>query len=865
MKIFLLVLAIFCIISHSTASFSESFSCLNPTNVNFFQVCNLAFFPASTNITGNVTLAGSHDVLIQATFPSLNVSQLVNSYLSPSLKSLARLVKLDTFSIQNPVLQINVGATQAVHFSGVVSLFSLTGLQVDVLAMKTIPPSLLLGLSLPFSSLPIVLNSFFPINVASLTSVFNSDSSLSLVVTNGFDFENIPELEPYYLTKINSWESPAVTVYASVALTKGSNLVSTFLRKYLGEDATLLMAMSVDKDSMTAFVGIKNIPISSKLLLSSAGVSVKLGRTKPNPEFSIEASMELTVSDYALVFNGAMTFTPVDLTLAFSMENIWINAFGLKRLSFGNLLLSGSLSYAGIPSAFSVGAEIAIGLECYQEQIFQGNGFCLQGKGYVGIDVAKPENNFFYLQLSALSFDVFLRALLGSKDAQKVVVPSILNSALQFPNGITASYSLSDQSLPNLELKAGYVFKGTISIFKASATIDVAYYINDFKFKALIYATPINLGGVFTLTGNSSSNGPYLNIDVGIFPVPVFKVQVYASVTLLGISASVQITIGIEKLSFFIAGPILYGALYGDFAVKITNNNFQSGNFMVAANLRMNQAMLDLIAFIANAVSGAMTAAKNEVDKGQNSVTKAQYDVLAQKAKVCADIDAQCRKSQCSATTNQCSLYGQKTVCSQTAKQCSGGWRDTCTSTAQSCTSKLPGWLSWACGAWATVCTATSKVCGAWSTVCTVSAQVTDYTVCQVSKEVCTAYNWVVDTSCKAACGTAKAGLDTANAAMFVANQVMEGVEISFGGLAKAFDFIASKTTTIFNIIDAGFTFNMNAGNKASFNVGISVRMNVIILGKTYERYVIFSFSDLDAIKKALVDDVLKQVKSAFQ
>jgi len=56
----------------------------------------------------------------------------------------------------------------------------------------------------------------------------------------------------------------------------------------------------------------------------------------------------------------------------------------------------------------------------------------------------------------------------------------------------------------------------------------------------------------------------------------------------------------------------------------------------------------------------------------------------------------------------------------------------------------------------------------------------------------------------------------------------------------------------------------MNAGNKNSFNAAINVRLNVIILGKKYQRNVTFNFSNFDAIKKAIFDDVLIQIKSVF-
>ena len=863
---FFLILVLLSILPHSNAGvLADSFSCLNPTNPNFFQICNLAFFPPSTNLSGTLSLAGSHDVLFQTTFPSLNTSQLVQSYFSPTLQRLAHLVKFDTLAIINPTLQINVGATQAFHFSAVVSLLNLQNIQIDLLAMKATTPNLLFGLSVPFSSFPIFINAFLPIDVSPIFDVFNgSTSSFSVVLTNSFAFDNIPELQPSYLTKVTGWDSNSINFYLNVSLSTGTNLISKFLRKFL-PSTPLILVVSVSESAFQAHVGIQDIRISNSLVLASAGVGISINRTDTKPTFFLDASLQLTVSNYTLTFTGKLSFTPLDCGLDFSMAGVWVNAFGLSRLSFGNILLGGGITYEGVPSRFSIGAEIAIGMVCYDStNTFIGNGYCLHGAGYAGVDITEPNNNFFYVQISALSIDVLLRALLGSQTTQKVVVPPILNQALSFPNGILASYALVDQTLPNLSIKAGYVFNGTISIFSASATVQMSYYIADYHFTLLAYASPINLGSVFSLTGGSANGGPIINIDVGLFPTPVFKVSMSASVTLLGISASVAIDINPDRLFFAISGPILYGLLYGDFAVQLINNNFQSGSFSIAANIRMNQAMFDLISFVGNSISASLNSAKNQVINSQGSVTQASQNVEAQKAKVCADISAKCGASLCSQTQTQCSLYGTKSVCTSTGQQCSGGWTTTCTSTARSCSRSLPWWLGWACAAWNTVCTGTSQVCGAWTAVCTGTAQVTDYATCMIKKDVCVAYNWVIDTSCKAACDVASAGLDTANAALVAANGVLTGVQKSLGGLAKAFDFVASKATTIFNIVNAGFSITMNASNKNGFIGGISVNINVIILGQAYQRTVLWNFSSMDAIKKAVVDDAMSQIKSIF-
>ena len=860
-KFFILFIAFLLCFSTLNAANTQSYSCATSETIQ--KVCDMAFFPRALNLTFTVGTAKTYDTLLSTTFPNFTGSQFSQNYLSPTMQQLAHLIQFDTLKIINPNVTINTGKTYAVRFSGVFSLFNIDT-QLDALFIKNSPVSALFAASLPFSSLATILSKFFPMNISKVLDVMGGGSSLSLIVTNGFDFKPIPDLKPSYLIGVDAWVNSSLGLYANVRLTTGNNPVSKFLRKYLGDSAALQLAIGLNQTGFRGYIGIVDFQITKNLTLSKAGISIIIDSSNPDPTIGLVAQMKTLVNDYTLTFDGSLTFNPVSVGMSFSMTGIWINALGIDRLYFGNLLLSAAISYEGVPTEFAVGCEIAVGLECYNVQTFQGNGYCLRGQGYVGIDLTTPANNYFYLDVSALSLDIILRAFLGSKSNQTVAVPDILNNALQFPTGLTLAYSTKDKTLVNIKLRAGYLMNGTISVFGATATIQLQILTLAHKISAYVAASPINFGNVFTLNGDSPTSGPFLNITANLFP-PVLDVNMAAKITVLGISASVAIVINTQRLYFSVSGPLLYGILIANFTVELLNQNWKGFNFGISGNIQMNQDMLALISFVSSQVSVGLKNAQTQIVNGQSSVTKAAADLEAKKAQVCADINSKCGSTVCVQSATKCDQYGTKSQCSAQENQCTGGWSDKCTSTTKKCTSSLPSWLGWACKGWSDVCTATEKVCGAYSMVCTATINVVDDTKCLAQHTYCAVSNFVIDNACKLACDASKAGLDVASASLTTANAAMQVTQQSFGGLAKAFDFISKNTVTVFNIKNVGFSFQMSASNKASLAGGFGVNIDCTILGKDYQRTVFFSFSDINAIRKAITDDVMSVAKGMFQ
>ena len=350
--------------------------------------------------------------------------------MNQDLQKLAHSIEFDNLLIENATVCINIGATQAVKFSGIISLLDFDDVEVDVAAIRSNAASIFFGASLPFSSLEVVLERFFPVNLTIFSSIFSGQSQLTLYLTNGFNFENISSFKPSYVSD-SSWDSPFVGIGSSVKLSSVNNNMTSFLKRYLSDDVEFLLSVSLSPSFLNCFIGLPLIQLSPNISLERAGVSLQFQMGVLEPQLSLTATMNLMVKNIPLVFDGALTFNLAEVTLTFLSKKVWNSVFGIDRLSFGSVTLGAGVSYVGTFAEFILGAELAVGVDCFDNLNFKGNGYCLYGHGVGGLDLVNPAASFVYAEISSLTLDVILRSLLGSQKQQDVIVPSILHDAPQ--------------------------------------------------------------------------------------------------------------------------------------------------------------------------------------------------------------------------------------------------------------------------------------------------------------------------------------------------------------------------------------------------------------------------------------------------
>lgn len=625
-----------------------NFSCSDFNNTIIISLCDLALLPTSFNFSQNINSIENNGFLLNGTFPDFNASLFTSKYFDQKLRTLAQTTKIDTLFISKPHVSIKIAnKIQAIQYSGSASYSNIKNVYSEIIAVKKSSVSVLFSLSVPFSSFTTILSSVFQWNTNIFFDIFAGSSNISLVATNGINFNEIPELKPEgYLVDFNKLQKPFIGIASYFRISHQSNNISNFLRQYFGSEVDFQLSISLDLSGLQGILDLPDAQIMRNISIVNPKLIFSVGKTNPQPEFSISCSLKLLVLDIEVIFTGYLALTPIQASLNFAMDGIWKVAFGIKRLSIGNLALGGGITYSGFPGEFRAAAEISLGLDCYDGLVFVGNGYCLHGQGIVSLSTLNPLKNYFLLEISKLDLEVILRALLGSKTQQNVIVPKILMESIKMKQGINVSYALTEQTFSGKKIKAGYLFQGSIEIFNASATIYLNVDTFSGSFKGFIETSPINFGDVFTLIGNSSFAGPFVNLSAALHP-PLLNFQISAIVTILGITKNVQINFDLSKMIFPLTGAIAEGVLVSDLIIESNYVSLKSYRFNITGNLQSNQDLYNLIKNISHVISNSLNSAHQQVTKALLDLENAQAEVESKKNSVCASIEEKCKKKNC--------------------------------------------------------------------------------------------------------------------------------------------------------------------------------------------------------------------------
>jgi peptidoglycan hydrolase CwlO-like protein len=172
-----------------------------------------------------------------------------------------------------------------------------------------------------------------------------------------------------------------------------------------------------------------------------------------------------------------------------------------------------------------------------------------------------------------------------------------------------------------LRFERGILLKGTVSFWGLSGSAEVRI---DQARGALIHAEidPINLAGVFTLTGGTDGPKALLHIDLRTGEKP--GVNISGAVELLGIEREVQLEISDEGFHFLTRGRLfdLFEA-----SLEVYGGNLSSGAGIFVRATMQN----DLLAYLRDEATKAIQAAAKEVtsrlDDAKRSVETARNDV----------------------------------------------------------------------------------------------------------------------------------------------------------------------------------------------------------------------------------------------
>jgi hypothetical protein len=556
-------------------------------------VCD-TLFPANSIFSEikTVTVAQSGQSYTWSYEKTYSLQEIVNKF-PTSLKNLATKLQLNTISFAKTSFTLQAASTTyAGKFSTKMSAFQVDNVQIDVMYSPT--TSFLASLNFPFTAIKQVVNKF--VDNTKINDVFDafSGSNFFVVIANS-DFKSFTGFKPSYIGDLAITEGTLI-LKATLGLNANSqNNIRKFLTDKLGSTASLELLTQITLEQLDASAALKNIDLTTNLKLSNLELYFQIKYADPtSAEVGIKGKLEFKRSNAdVLTFSGALKFTPKDVSFDFRMDGIYRQAFGLTRLHFGNVLLGFGIAYTGTPSQLKLGAEIAIGKDCYDDKMaFVGNDFCIMAKGKVSIGITNPKDNWFYVQLSQLNANSLVRAIAGEKGSDAGKVSRFLSELLSI-DGLEASYAVVDVHETDITIQKGFKISGKVTVFSVKVAMVLALDVSEGTFEATLdFLTPIafkNVVGLYDYSSNTK--GPKFSLALkkdSETNTKTFALELSAKVKILGIEIGVQVKADKEELVFKVSGGLFGGKFAAEFIAKSTIDGLKKGEFSVDGSIKID-------------------------------------------------------------------------------------------------------------------------------------------------------------------------------------------------------------------------------------------------------------------------------------
>ena len=372
----------------------------------------------------------------------------------------------------------------------------------------------------------------------------------------------------------------------------------------LGKNAKLLLeATIVSSKYFRLTAAVSDLRLGGGVVLQRAGVQIEVGSTT-----SIGIVGYLKLRKPAITLGAAIRATPGGVKLEGTLSGCVYDIFGTEYVTVCNLLLSVTLIPAPTPvTGLEFGGRIELGKRSC--------GRPLTAEGYVGVSVANPSENYFYVNIGKLTFQSFFNAFCIGVNLPRPLAES------GFPDGIRASFSLLGKELPHasISIPVGYFFKGAINILGLRAYAYIKIQPNRIKVKAGL--PPFNVAGIFKMYASRSdkSRGPYVIADIG-GSKQYLEAKGFAEV--LGISAEITMIVSSSKYEYHINGKFL-NLFYVGLRIQASYGNLANAHFVVEGWFKND--LFDRIA------TGVRDGLKRSADGADRHIKAAQQKIREKK------------------------------------------------------------------------------------------------------------------------------------------------------------------------------------------------------------------------------------------
>ena len=439
-----------------------------------------------------------------------------------------------------------------------------------------------------------------------------SEIADELRVLDGLKFSNTALIlassddRNFALTRVQAQRS-------DVAIIRGLNFFAGMNLSGLGVDALLGIT------SLNVYTAISGKPADLVIEASidgsfDLGKGVAFGdirfRLKPAPsDFSLTLMGTVTaiLNNSVLRFIGGMEVKPRSAEFQATMLGIWQDPFDAKGVSIANVAIELGMSFPPPLPTVGIAGTLQIGE--------------FQGVVAVKFDSAMPSRSMLAIAFNRLYFMDVIGTFCGT--AVKQAIPaSLAKTVLDIGFENVKIYIVPQPTtIGELKFEQGTQLEGTMYFWGLRAygylKID---YLDGVEVKGDV--EPINLAGIFKLTGATGKPKPSLYLKVSPKTVP--NLDISGAVELLGIRSETQIRLSDSGFTFTTIGKIF--DLF-ECTLEVRGQNLtQGGDFFIVATMRN-----DLLEYLRREASNAIKAAADEATRSlsdaQNAVASAQRNV----------------------------------------------------------------------------------------------------------------------------------------------------------------------------------------------------------------------------------------------
>lgn len=455
---------------------------------------------------------------------------------------------------------------------------------------------------------------------ATMFSAFKFSTFHLIISTSNVDIGTYPALQ--YSPDVLSLKRG----FAVVANAKFSTTSSNPLIAMLGKTFTLGIQIScaVAENIFVLTVGIPRISVSGTVSFRDINFFISSVVVPPKMSIGFQASLQLTFSNNVLTFDvkASTRLHELSVGLYVAMRGFWKGAFGIPKLSIGNLVGEIGITVtppyvASIMSGmlmnnlliYLLGGSIVIG--------DPGSETAITGKLYFKISTKTPSENWFYGSISKLTVESLFSNIMGKNT---FAMPKLLAES-GFTKELKISYSLlGGISTPFGEgVPAGFRFAGEFNLLGFSASVEIIVSIIGFLKLTAVFSS-FKLGFIRVLRSESdSTKGPSCYVEFRLSPF-VFKFEINGYIDVMIFKANVHIFVSESSIRFE-TNVVLFQFLEARVVVQSNFGSFKDASINFEANVntkKFGPALKEKVAEFKKIVQGALDKAKRDLQAAKN-------------------------------------------------------------------------------------------------------------------------------------------------------------------------------------------------------------------------------------------------------